>query len=357
MTSTPGADRANQLRHMEPLVENRPEAMIALARQYAAIGDQPKAIGLARRARALLAGDGEAMTLSSELLCEGVPTWHFWMLRDEVRNQAYDAALRRAVTPDSLVLEIGTGSGILAMMAARAGARVVTCEMNLSVAAAAREVIAANGLSDRITVIDKPSFELDLATDLGRRADILVSEIVSNDLLNEGVLPAHADAVRRLLLPAAKVIPARGRIRFALAEHRHWSTAGVAMAGGFDVSTFHALAPPFWRVRPDQVTFRSEADDLFSFDFASPGPWPDGRARKTVASSGGRANGILQWIAIDLDEAGSYENRPGTLAQSCWSPLFWRFSEALETRAGEEINVGAYHTENRLRLWRDPSLP
>ena len=44
---------------------------------------------------------------------------------------AYDAALRRAIRPGCRVLEIGTGSGLLAMMAARAGAaQVVTCERN-----------------------------------------------------------------------------------------------------------------------------------------------------------------------------------------------------------------------------------
>ena len=51
------------------------------------------------------------------------------MINDDERNAAYERALARAVTPDSVVFEIGTGSGLVAMMAARAGARlVVTCE-------------------------------------------------------------------------------------------------------------------------------------------------------------------------------------------------------------------------------------
>ena len=80
------------------------------------------------------------------------------MVRDEARNAAYDAALRRAVTPGMRVLEIGTGSGLLAMMAARAGARhVYTCEVVPQIAQAAREIVARNGYAERITVLDKHS--------------------------------------------------------------------------------------------------------------------------------------------------------------------------------------------------------
>lgn len=354
MTTKANLHLSHQLQRLEPHVADRPDAMIALARQYAAIGQTEKSIALARQARELMTDDGEAATLAGELLSEGVPAWHFRLVRDEVRNQAYDRALCRAVRPDSLVLEIGTGSGILAMMAARAGARVVTCEANPSIAAAARAIIAANGLSDRVTVVNKLSFDLQVGVDLDRPADILVSEIISNDLLNENVLTAHADAVSRLLTPGAAVIPARGRICFALAEHRHWAAVGAGMVSGFDLSEFDALARPFREVRPVEVSLRSEVKDLFEFDFAAAGPVRDRRTSQTIASAGGVVNGILQWISFDLDDVDTYENHPDHLPQSCWAPLFWRFSRSCETAGGDLFGVGGYHTEDRLRVWRQP---
>jgi hypothetical protein len=71
-------------------------------------------------------------------LSTGVPAYHWRMLRDEPRNAIYARAIARHVRAGMTVLEIGTGAGLLALMAARAGARVVTCESNPMIAAAAR---------------------------------------------------------------------------------------------------------------------------------------------------------------------------------------------------------------------------
>ncbi|HEX6860743.1 MAG TPA: 50S ribosomal protein L11 methyltransferase [Caulobacteraceae bacterium] len=345
--------RVEQLRRLEQAAQGRPDAMVAVARQYAAAGEKAAAIDLAARALKLTPADGETATLAAELLSDGVPTWHFGLLRDEARNRAYEAAIERAVRPGCKVFEIGTGSGILAMMAARAGAEVFTCESDPAVAAAARAVIAANGLSERVRVIGRPSFALDPTEDLRGPADILVSEIVSNDLLSEGVLAAHADAVARLLRPGGQVIPARGRIRVALAYDRQAAATRVGQVSGFDLAPFNRVARPYFDVRADspRIALRSEPTDLFEFTFSESGPWPDRRRTLALQPFGDRVNGVVQWIALDLDDAVRYENTPGGQT-SCWGPLFWPFAEEIDVADGQPIRVGAYHTLDRVRLWR-----
>ncbi|QNQ10017.1 methyltransferase domain-containing protein [Sphingomonas alpina] len=347
-------NRAQDLLTLLPLVEGKPDAMIALARQFRGIDETARALDLATRALTLAPDDGEVRALAADLLSDGVPRWHFVIVRDRPRNDAYEAALRRAIVPGCKVLEIGTGTGLLAMMAARAGAHVVTCEADAAVAAAARDVIAANGLSDRIRVINKHSTTLDLV-DLDGPADILVSEIVSNDLLSEGVLPAHEDAVPRLLRPGAAVIPARGRIRIALAEDSGSRSGRVDTASGFDLTPFNRLARPYREVpvASEHLALRSEPADLFDFDFASGGPWPDRRGSVPLGSTGGVVNGIVQWIALEMDDQGRYENRPATGTPSCWGAIFWPFERPVETVAGQIINVAARHETDRIRVWRD----
>jgi tetratricopeptide (TPR) repeat protein len=97
-----------------------------------------------------------ARQLLQKLYSSKIPSWHFDMLNDEKRNDAYDRAIRKTVVNANQVLEIGTGSGLLSMMAARAGARkVVTCEMCRFLAKIAEKIIEKNGFADRIRVINQ----------------------------------------------------------------------------------------------------------------------------------------------------------------------------------------------------------
>src|SRR4029079_4411538 len=93
----------------------------------------------------------QAVVLKPELMLENpnlrglyhgvVPGWHFAMMDHHKRNEAYEAAIRRAV-PGKRVLDIGTGAGLLALMAARAGAAKVTaCEAVPIIGELAREII------------------------------------------------------------------------------------------------------------------------------------------------------------------------------------------------------------------------
>jgi type II protein arginine methyltransferase len=272
--------------------------------------------------------------------------------KDHARNAAYDAALRRAVTPASRVLEIGTGTGLLAMMAARAGAAaVVTCEVVPAIAEKAVEIVARNGYANRIRVIAKPSDRLDAEADMGGRADILVSEIVSNNFLSEGVLPAHERAVRDLLKPGARVMPARGKVRVALA-HDSGETRSLAQIAGFDLSA-NELAQPIRRiiVGDGQLALRSDPADLFVFDLASARYCAPAQASVACRSTGGDVNGIAQWIALELDEATHYENRPGVAVKSNWAAVFHAFQHSIHTVPGQELRIYGAHDREQLTIW------
>lgn len=355
MSEAADAARRAGLAALLPRVEGQPLAMVALANQMHAAGQVADGLELAARALALAPDDGEVRVRAGERLSEGVPSWHFTLVRDRLRNAAYEAALRRAVRPGSTVLEIGTGSGLLAMYAARAGAaRVISCEADPAVALAARDIIAANGFADRITVINKHSTALDPISDMGGRADLLVSEIVSNDMVGEETLPAHADALRRLLVPGAPIIPARGRIRIALAEDANWAPSRMATIDGFDLSAFNRLAAPRRdiAVGSERLTLRGTPADLFAFDFADSRAGERRQGSVALEATGGRINGVVQWIALEMDDVGSYENRPGPGARSCWSSVFWPFDREFDAAPGARFDIAATCDATHVRLWR-----
>lgn len=336
--------------------QNHPRALVRLAQRLMAEGESERAVALACQARSLNANDPETDLLAREVLSLNVPTWQFSMLHDELRNAAFEGALRRAVRPGMRVLEIGTGAGLLALMAARAGAaEVITCEMNPSIAQTARRIIAANGYADRVRVIGKHSAALDLEVDLGGPVDLLVSEIINKDLVGEHVLPVIEDA-SRFLKSGGRILPQRGAVRVALANYADIARKRMAVVEGFDLSLFNELAPTCIKVkRHDRgITLCSRPADLFTFDFSSGGPFPAARSFVSLTVEEAVPDGIAQWIRLTVDSAGEYENHPaGHAARSNWAVLFYPFMEGFECAVGDRINVCGSHDRNSLRIWAE----
>jgi len=131
------------------------------------------------------------------------PVEHARMLHDERRTSDYIAAVREAMRPDDVVVDIGTGSGVLAIAAARAGAGHVYAVEASDIADVAERVFAANGVEDRVTLIRGWSRDIELP----ERADLLVAEVIGNEPFEEEILETTLDARRRLLKPGARLIP------------------------------------------------------------------------------------------------------------------------------------------------------
>jgi predicted O-methyltransferase YrrM len=275
------------------------------------------------------------------------------MVRDELRNAAYDRALRRALNAGGRVLDIGTGTGLFAMMAARAGAdEVITCDRRPAVVRGARAVIAGNGLEDRITVVGKASTDLKIGVDLPGLADVLVWDNLANNLIGVGALPAIEDAMRRLVRPGGLVIPARCEIKAALAEDRGLDRRRMPGAEGFDLSPFNALAKPAYTIPcgSSELVVRSSAATLFEFDFRRGGVHSAHRALSAVLGSGGPANGVIQWLDFHLDDEERYETAPGGSADA-FGLEFHLAARAFEAESGKSFVIGAAHDRDRLRVW------
>ncbi len=131
------------------------------------------------------------------------PVEHARMLHDDRRTSDYIAALRQAVRPTDIVLDVGTGSGVLAIAAARAGARHVYAVEASDIADVAERMFAANGVQDRVTLVRGWSRDIQLS----EPADLIVAELIGNEPLEEEILETTLDARRRLLKPGARLIP------------------------------------------------------------------------------------------------------------------------------------------------------
>jgi type III protein arginine methyltransferase len=341
---------------LEPLLEaaaGNVHVLLKLAEQSRYRGDVNGAIELAKQAKASAQGDREVITTADEIISLAIPSWHASLIRDQQRNDAFEAALVRNVKPGMRVLDVGAGTGLLAMMAARAGAeKVFSCELNPAVAAVAEEIVRANGFEDKISIIAKNSKNIDPDADMGGPADLVVAEILGSDLVCEHVLPAMRDVVSRLAKPGAQLIPQSGDIRVALAFWDGLDKRRMDNTAGFDLSLFNQLQRPSYKLNgaTPSLHLRGTTANLFSFDFSST-EVPKERATIDLVADGGLINGIAQWIRLQMDESSELENRPGPNTTSSWVCFFHPLPTPVDAISGQTIRIGATHRGNRLRLW------
>lgn len=325
-------------------------AMARLAEALLAEGKADDAFALGLAAVELAPDDMQMRDLVRLGLAARVSPWHARMLNDEPRNLCYAQALERAVRPGMQVLEIGSGAGLLALIAARAGARVFTCESNPIVAAAASRIAALNGFAERITVIPKSSRDLRIGDDLPGPSDLLMSELFDDTLFGEDVVAILQDA-KRLLTPGAPVVPRFSELRCALVEHPLGPLQQpLGSIQGFDLSPFNLLAQARnLRVDGKLAILRSEPVTALAMDYEAS---PFGPTRQTLGlrSLGGRVDGFAQWIRIDFGGGIVIENNPFDESESHWAAPLYPFPHPIETAAGEVIDMKAQVRGDRLTL-------
>jgi type III protein arginine methyltransferase len=344
--------------HNASTLFEHPAQLLEMARRLIADGHASQAAALAQSAMRYGDATGLLKIIGSEILTHKVPGFHKSMLRDSLRNRAYSDAIA-ARAPGRNVLDIGTGSGLLAMMAARAGARhVYACELDQRLAETARDIVAANDLADRITILPLHSAKLDRNRDLAGGVDLVISEIFSDDLLGEGVLPSLEDARQRLCLPDAIFLPSKAAIRIALVGAGPEGTTTrfdpIGMVEGYDLSLFnrHIFGRKRFRPASGELDQLSEPADLFAFDFDTTAAGVD-QACLEINSFGGLVRGVAQWIWFETAPGHEYENSPTGASSSHWQLFFHAFDTPIETTPGQPIMIHGWRDEKNLLIWKN----
>ena len=260
------------------------------------------------------------------------------MIADRVRMEAYQAALRRAVTPDSVVLDVGTGIGTFAILACRYGARRVFAVEPGDVVHLARRIAHDNGVADRIEFIQDVSTEITLP----ERADVMISDLRAVLPLFQQHIPSIIDARKRLLQPGAVMIPWRDTLWGAVVhapEYYRKATQPWSDELEVDMRATHPILTQMSR-----RAFAS-ADQLVT----EPMPWatleyetiesPNVQGSlKWTATRTATGHGMMLWFDTELADGVGFSNAPGQ-TETIYGREFFPFSSEVELNPGDSVSI------------------
>uniref|UniRef100_A0A8C2KHB3 Protein arginine N-methyltransferase n=1 Tax=Cyprinus carpio TaxID=7962 RepID=A0A8C2KHB3_CYPCA len=303
------------------------------------------------------------------------------MLHDKDRNEKYYEGIRAAVSRVKargervVVLDIGTGTGLLSMMAVTAGADYCyAIEVFKPMAQAATCIVERNGFSDKIKVINKHSTEVTVGPDgdMQERANILVTELFDTELIGEGALPSYEHAHMHLVQAGCEAVPHRATIYAQLVESDmlwKWSQlqpievdgnkllpppAVVKCAGAPSVCDIQLSQVP-----PESFTPLGPICTMFSVDFSKPvSSTAHSYTAQFKAQTSGRAQVVLSWWDIDMDPDGnivctmapswSYSDPRTYPWRDHWMQSVYFLPAEEKVSEGEELNLIVSHDDYSL---------
>ena len=149
---------------------------------------------------------------------------HEEMLKDTVRTTSYQRAIENNPNDfkDKIVLDVGAGTGILSIFAARSGAKHVYAVENAEIALFSREIVKKNGLEGKITILKGKMEEVQLPVE---KVDIIISEWMGYFLLYESMLDCVLWARDKYLnQDGGKMLPDRAQIFVGMIEDEQYKS-------------------------------------------------------------------------------------------------------------------------------------
>jgi len=264
---------------------------------------------------------------------------HRQLLADRTRVDALSRTIAAVVKPGHVVLDVASGTGILGLLACRAGASRVYCIEQTGIVEVARELARANGFADRMHFVMAHSSWAEIP----ETVDAIVCDQIGHFGFEAGIVEMIADVRSRFLKPGGRIVPAAIALHVAPIELptlrndlRFWTTpvagldlspaAAVAVNSGHPVllspETLLGASAPACLIDLETVV-----DELMHF------------TASVNIDRPGTLDGIGGWFVADLGAGVTMTNAPGDPARIDRRNVVFPIDPPVDVRPGDNVEV------------------
>jgi len=269
---------------------------------------------------------------------------HEEMLKDEVRMRTYKASImnNRHLIRDKIVLDVGCGTGIMSLFAAKAGAKKVIGIDYSNIINQAKQIVIDNHLEDVVTLIKGKVEEVELPVP---KVDVIISEWMGYCLLYESMLPTVLYARDKWLVPDGVILPDKASINICGIEDAEYKEDKINFwdnVQGFNMSCIKKLAlqePLVDVVDPKQVMTTSarlidiDINTVKAAELTFKVPF------RMVATRDDYCHALVASFDIDFNKCHkkvSFSTSPNA-QYTHWKQTVFYLTEVLSIKRGEEI--------------------
>lgn len=268
------------------------------------------------------------------------------MILDTLRMDAYAAALERTVKPGSIVLDIGTGPGIHALIAAQLGAARVYAVEPSDVVTLGPRLARANGFGDVIRFVRGLSTDMEL----DEQVDVVVSDLHGTLPWFGQAIPTLVDARSRLLKPGGVLLPQCDRVYMVPVEapslHAlHAEPWNETLRGlVLDAALLHAVNM-YSRGRVDRDGLLAEPELIAELDYRTVSDPNVAVERTFAAAREGTVHGLLVWFDTRICEEVDLSSAPWK-EEISYGSAFFPLEQPVDIESGDRIDVSWRGTLN-----------
>ncbi|MHA1136205.1 MAG: 50S ribosomal protein L11 methyltransferase [Candidatus Thorarchaeota archaeon] len=244
------------------------------------------------------------------------------LLSHKSRIRKFKLVIERIVNPGDYVIDVGTGSGILAILAARQGASVTAIDANIESLKYASDAAKMNGVADKIEFVNSHFADFNPK----EKADAVICEMLSSVMLIEQQIPASQYAIKNLLKPDGKLIPEEVKLFVLPVENK-------ILWNRFNVEKLNFPRIPQTADKGQNIDL-ADIQELERYDFSRPSD-QNHIIEKTVEFEivqNGTIHGLVGMFEAKLCEGAVLSMEDG------WRELFLPLPKSIDVKTGNSVS-------------------